>query len=219
MDLQIDGIYDQRTIKCLLDEGIRRFVFDFRPTSFNFFQQHRFLDLIKSCYRADCHYLLHFSNEADFIVKKFIEDLSSLNLLNMDRTFSLAFSDVHPMEYYEQFSMPYHLYYHRQVEHGLWKNSRFLRGIIYDFEFLNELHQGNGLLPFVQNFSQLIVGLQLVQTLVADWNSNFFPSLFDYFDFDVVSYPINKKVEVCYRNVDLALLRKQIIICKNNLES
>jgi hypothetical protein len=46
--------------------------------------------------------------------------------------------------------------------------------------------------------------------LRIDWNDNVFPSLFDYFDIDLMSFSINDKIEVCYRNVDLKKLTAEM---------
>jgi hypothetical protein len=55
--------------------------------------------------------------------------------------------------------------------------------------------------------------------LRIDWNSNVFPSLFDYFDFDLMSFPINSKIEICYRNVDLKKLTSEMAHVEKNKNS
>ena len=73
----IEGIYDQRTFNSLKEVGISSFSFDFRPTSFNFYQQYRFLDLIDKCFDSSHQYFLHFAGEADFVIQKMVDDLDA----------------------------------------------------------------------------------------------------------------------------------------------
>lgn len=214
MQLQIEGIYDQRTMKCLVEEGIRRFVFDLRPTSFNFYQHHRFFDLLDHFVNQNGDFVLHFCNEADFVIKKFIDDLKQLENLHPNKNFSLLFSDMQSATFYDQFDMGYAVFYRRDFSSTFWRDARNLQQIYFSFDFVQELHQSNGLMAFIQNFSHLIGGRDIPLTLCLDWNSNIFPSLFSYFDFDTLSFPINSKVETCYRNVDLNLLRKQLHFCR-----
>ena len=48
LQLKIDGVYDLRTAKYLLEEDIRHIGVDFRPLSRNFLQQYRFFEIFEN---------------------------------------------------------------------------------------------------------------------------------------------------------------------------
>ena len=52
--------------------------------------------------------------------------------------------------------------------------------------------------------------------LKSDWDHNLLTTLFDLFEFDLLSFPINSKIEVCYRNVDLKKLSSEMTILSKN---
>ena len=45
--IRIEGIYSGKTLEELSSNKVFDFVFDFRPKSFNFIQEHHFLKIIK----------------------------------------------------------------------------------------------------------------------------------------------------------------------------
>lgn len=211
---QIAGIYDQRTLKFLSDEGIKHFTFDLRPTSFNFFQLHRCLDLLKSNFSSKHHYSLHFAGEADFVIQKILQDLEALALPTHSSSFSLIFSDKQQAAFYDQFNCPYQLLIDSQADFLWLAQCRNLTGLIFSFEVLEQMHQSNQLLPFLKHLFKFTEQRSIELVLSAPWKANFFPSLLDYFDFDRLILSINPDVEVCYRNVDLVKLKKSIDACR-----
>jgi hypothetical protein len=52
--------------------------------------------------------------------------------------------------------------------------------------------------------------------LKVDWHNNLLTSLLDLFEFNLLSFPINSKIEVCYRNVDLKKLSFEMNLLKKN---
>ena len=72
--IKVDGIYDRRTLSALASLGTRDLCFDFRPKSFNFLQQHVFLDLLGTHNSSEKKIYLHYANEQDFMVQKMIDD-------------------------------------------------------------------------------------------------------------------------------------------------
>ena len=53
--------------------------------------------------------------------------------------------------------------------------------------------------------------------LKIDWQSDLLASLFEYFEFNLISFPINSQIEVCYRNVDLKKLSCEMEIFKKKM--
>lgn len=216
--IKIDGVYDKRTVRELDQVAIRDYGFDFRPLSFNFLQQYRFLELIDSCFSPLNRYFLHYSNERDYIVWKMINDLSSARSENMDG-FHLEFSDQQDSSYYNQFGLPYYWHYSPQVNmKQVFLNFKYLKGIVIPFNIMEEIHQSGNFHNFTQNFHKSSYGPMMERkielSLLLDWDSNIFPSLLEFFDFDMFSFAINHKTEICYRNVDLKRVKNQINHCR-----
>ena len=93
------------------------------------------------------------------------------------------------------------------------------RGLIFNFSFFEDLHKRGILNNFIANFytyykKHLSEDKQIVMRI--DWNDNVFPSLFDYLDIDLMSFSINDKIEVCYRNVDLKKLTEEMDVIEKN---
>ncbi|MCK5882184.1 MAG: hypothetical protein KAG61_00735, partial [Bacteriovoracaceae bacterium] len=124
------------------------------------------------------------------------------------------FSDKCSPNFYDQFEFPYFLHYSSELKLENYTKSKYLAGMIFDFNNLFEMHKEGSLFSFVQNFFQLTKDLNIELVLRSDWDSNYFPSLTEVLDFDSVALPINDKVEVCYRNVELGKLTKLLDIIK-----
>lgn len=207
MKLRIDGIYDLRTLEASEENSIDCFSFDFRPLSLNYYQQHRFLDLLKNIHSTKHKYFMHFANEADFVLEKCIEDISEYPQDN----FILEFSDVRKLNFYDQFKFPFYLHYSDELEINVFQESKYLNGIIFDFEFFNELYKKDEFYNFVTTFFNSIGESHNYKFILrVDWGSDIFPSLFEFFNFEYIALPINSKVETCYRNVDIAKLNAEL---------
>jgi len=206
-EIKINGIYDSRTIKGLRELGCSKFCFDFRARSFNFLQQHQFINILKVHYSTSEQIILKYENEADFIIKKMINDLKAIENINLDQNFCLEFSDNLGPEFYDQFEIPYYWHYSREVKWSKFQKSKYLKGIIIPFSLLEEAHESNQYYNFVNNFHSMIMSSdqknKLEVGLEIDWSSNLLPSLTEFFDFNFLSLSINDKVETCYRNVDI----------------
>lgn len=216
-NLKIEGIYDQRTLKLLKTRGLKDFGFDFSPKSFNFIQEHIFLkDLVPLLDSQDSVHL-HFSRSNDPMIKKVIDDLKGSNIKKEN-----IFLDCE-----EWFNPPsecglnYYLNYYPELETSACSGELF-KGIVFQFSFLEDLHRKNVLKNFISNFYTKFNHLLDEEKKIIvkmDWNHNVFPSLFDYFEIDLLSYSINSKIEICYRNVDLKKLTNEMILFKKNIES
>lgn len=217
--MRIEGLYDLRTLRTLKDSGIFDYGFDFRPTSFNFLQQYRFMDLMAQLDDSKSRYYLHFCNEADFVIAKFVEDLKKHYSENTDYgTFkdkvALEFSDYCTASFYDSFETPYYWNFHQERPLKDYLKSKHIKGLIFDFKWLHEKHEKGEFDSFFAHFLQVAAPFirerKLEFILKIDWDSHLFDSLFDYVDFKLLSLPVNEKIEVCYRNVDLNKASKNI---------
>ncbi|MBP9681633.1 MAG: hypothetical protein KBD76_09525 [Bacteriovorax sp.] len=214
--LRIEGIYDQRTLKHLKQKGLKDFCFDFSPKSFNFIQEYVFLEQFLNFLDPTDRIFFHFTRSNDPMVNKLIEDLkkSGISLSHVYFEFDEWTSEMTPLN----FKYNYLLHYAHNIDLALDIGENF-KGFIFHFHFFEELHLKNILIQFTNNFytrfnSQLKKDHLLL--LKIDWHSDLLSSLFDLVEFDLLSCPINSKIEVCYRNVDLKKLTSEMEFLKKN---
>ena len=210
--IRIDGVYDIRTLKSLIENQVYDISFDFRPKSFNFLQQYKFEEIYQQYKNHSLNFYLKFSEEQTFVVENIIKDKSSQNVF-------LEFDDNNSLEYYEQFKMKffYHYNFSRPISEII--ASPLLEGLIIPFGLLEQRQEKGNLLQMTSNFLTQIGNKKIKLILEGDWDSNLFPSLFELFDFDLYSLPVNHKIEVCYRNVDLNAMTKSLSICNSMINS
>lgn len=213
-NFKIEGIYDQRTLKLLKTQGLKDFGFNFSPKSFNFIQEHVFLDELVPLLDGNDNIHLHFSRSNDSMIAKVLADLAKTGFksenvyLNCDEWTDIPHN--HGIKFYLNYSSDINMSY---------CNSEYFSGMIFDFAFFEDLHIRGVLNNFITNFythfNKLLNNEKKI-ILRIDWSSNVFPTLFDYFDFDLMSFPINSKIEICYRNVDLKKLASEMAMIEKN---
>jgi hypothetical protein len=211
---KIEGIYDQRTLKLLKSRNIRDFGFNFSPKSFNFIQEHIFLgELIPLLDPKDRIYL-HFSRSNDPMIRKVLADLQKVGVEKENIFIECDEWSESPKE----LGVCYFLNYYPEID---LKNcdSIYFSGLVFSFSFFEDLHKRGVLNNFISNFYThfkkfLTEDKKII--LKIEWNDNIFPSLFDYFDVDLMSFPINSQMEICYRNVDLKKLANEMEFIKAN---
>ena len=214
--LRIEGIYDQRTLKHLKTFGMKDFCFDFSPRSFNFIQEYVFLEHILSQIGSTDRIFLHFLRSNDPMVLKIIEDLNKFkfNMNNVYFEFDEWSEEIKPIN----FSCNYLLSFSHGIDHAKFIGNNF-QGFIFNFKFFEELHNLNLLNNFATNFYtryHSIVSEKSLMLLKVDWEDNLLTTVFDLFEFNLISLPINSKIEVCYRNVDLKKLSNEMVLLKKN---
>ncbi len=212
--LRIEGIYDQRTLKHLKTFGMKDFCFDFSPRSFNFIQEYVFLEHILSQIGSTDRIFLHFLRSNDPMVLKIIEDLNKFkfNMNNVYFEFDEWSEEIKPIN----FSCNYLLNFSHGIDHAKFIGNNF-QGFIFNFKFFEELHNLNLLNNFATNFYtryHSIVSEKSLMLLKVDWGDNLLTTVFDLFEFNLISLPINSKIEVCYRNVDLKKLNNEMDLLK-----
>ena len=208
---RVEGIYDKRTIQRLKDLKLTDFAFDFRPRSFNFLQQHNFLDLLEILSLGDNIYL-NFENEADFVIQRILD--SAKDKIAKENIF-LEFSDDQEASFYESFELPYIWHFDSASKNiSSILESKLLKGVVLPFGELLKAHEKGILHNFSNNFHaqffELLTKNEGKLVLQMDWDSNLFSSAVEYFDFDMISVAISNKVEVCYRNVDLTKIQTHV---------
>lgn len=215
--LRIEGIYDKRTLKHLKTLGLKDFCFDFSPKSFNFIQEYVFLEQILNLLDPSDRVFVHFTRSNDPMVMKLTEDLKKAgqNLNNVYFEFDEWSAEVNPID----FSFNYLLNFSKDSDPAKLIGKNF-KGFVFNFDFFEQLHRSNLLNNFASNFYTRYhssLGENSLMLLKIDWHNNLLASLFDLFEFNLLSFPINSKIEVCYRNVDLKKLSSEMeVLQKNN---
>jgi len=211
---KIEGIYDQRTLKLLKSRSVRDFGFNFSPKSFNFIQEHVFLnELIPLLDPLDKIYL-NFSRSNDPMIGKVLEDLKKVGIQSSSLFLECDEWVGNPSD----FGIHYFLNYYPEIDMQKCVGE-FFSGMIFKFSFFEDLHQRGILNNFIANFythfkKYLTEDKKIIVKI--EWNDNVFPSLFDYLDIDLMSFSINSQIEVCYRNVDLKKLANEMEMIKQN---
>lgn len=213
--IRIDGVYDLRTLHSLQNIEIKDLGFDFRPLSFNFLQQYKFMDFVEDLKQSqtlnELKLYCHFCDESNDVIQKIKNDY--LELYPKDQLM-LEFSDFREASFYR--NLEHDFIWHYKAEFGVLDILKVpnLRGIVLDYHFLHQLHLDGVFDAFFNHFMQQILpklrtpGFQLI--LHCDWDSDLFPSLFDFVDFQMITLSINSKIEVCYRNVDISKATQNI---------
>jgi len=214
--LRFEGIYDQRTLKHLKLAGVKDFSFDFSPTSFNFVQEYVFLENLLTILDPNDKIFLHFKRSNDPMIEKIALDIqkNGRNLNNIFFEIDEWSKELSPQD----FSYNYLINYTKELDNKILKNAHF-KGFIFNFNFLETLYNQKILTKFAINFHtrfQAILAEDNLMVLQINWDSNLISTLFEIFDFNVLSYPINSNLEVCYRNVDLKKLSKELEMFKKN---
>lgn len=213
--LRVEGIYDKRTVKRLLDNNLKIWSFDFRPTSFNFLQQYLFLDILKTFNGDHQSLFLHFQNEADFMIFDMLEKVKSAGLSN----FFLEFSDHHNVQYYNQFHHPFWWVWDNEGDLADIIRSPYLEGLFLPYSLLIAIEKNGRLNEFILTLRQFLTINPRKKTiplgLKIKWDDSISPSIFKLLPFEILSVGIGPKIEVCYRNVDLERMEKEISYLKN----
>ena len=202
---KLDGIYDVKTIRQLLELGVKRFSFDMRPQSLNFVQHYRVLDIVSEIgIGGEKVFCFHFGNEFPMLVEKFIADLNerlSTTSTQWDQGhLQLEFSGRDDFDKMDQFCVPYRWHFYKGFNWSEASSAKNLTGLILPFYFLEDCLEEGSLHSLCMNLHTTFAHCRF--HLSHDWGSNVFPTLSELFDFDDVALPIDPNVEVCFRNVD-----------------
>ncbi|MBK26323.1 MAG: hypothetical protein CME70_20150 [Halobacteriovorax sp.] len=219
--LRLEGIYCPETITHLEERRIQDLGFDFRPKSLNFLQHYKFLEILESNYCANKNYWLHFDNEHPDLIKKLIVDSKEV-LAKHGATaecLSLEFSDSKDAAYYDQFDSKFAWNFTDMEALKKVIQAKNLSVLILPFTEIEHLQNTSKFHEFVASFHKTTFESlhknKIKLALKADWDSNLFPSLFEFIKFDFCSVPVNKKVEKSFRQIDYGKFDKNLDFYQN----
>ena len=210
--VRLEGVYDKKTALFLKKQGINEYTFDFRPRSFNYIQKHRFEEIMSQLYFSANGYYLHFCNENPSVIERIINDFKNIlqRPLSMDGNVFLEFSDNQSAAWYDHFGLPFYWHYNtcENIEGILCAQN--LQGIILDFEYCAQQYREQFFISFYKHIQSSRLKDELKLILSIDWNSNIPPVIEEYLDFDLISLPINAKIESSYRQVNYERLSREL---------
>lgn len=214
--LKISGIYDPRTLEFLQQEQIQSFSFDFLPLSSNFLPGHSFEEILKKYFVHEQNYFLYFAEEPDFVIKKTLNDISGIvghKLSELSNIF-LQFTTEVSASYAEQFSISYFLNVDAQTDLKKLERRPLLKGLSFSYANLESLGDHNQIFKRLEEIFTWAQARNIKIELRLEWGTSFSSSILDFFDFDYFNLSIGPKVEVCYRNVNLGIVGKEVKLIK-----
>lgn len=216
LEIVIQGIYDQRTIKFLRTKSINRYHFDFRPLSLNLMSMHNFQLFLEDEKTLKGTYGLHFFEEKDFVIKGFLENIGKkvADPHDIKNHFLLEFSDSINNSYYDQFKLPFWWHYQDDGNFIHILKAKYIRGIVLSQKYIIDLVNQSYHEQFIRSFYQIWENkkrddIKLILQVDADFS--LIPIIYDLFELSGLSYEIGPSVEVCYRNVHLKKLEEKIL--------
>ncbi len=206
LQFKFDGIYDSRTFKELKNDGVNHFSFDFNPRSFNFIPEHVFLTIFEKDISETDKIFLHFTHSKDAMVLKIYHEIYKRrgNLHNVFFEFDELINEI---------ELPSELKFYLLYSPSIFKVHSHLDkldGFIFPYELLEKINKESKLVTFYSNFFTHFKSLDLDSKLFIlklNWNELIDFRCLDTFDFNLISFPLNSDVEICYRNIDMPKLK------------
>lgn len=217
MKLRVHGIYDLRTLEPLKEGKVTHWAFDLRPKSLNFIPAYKLEEILnKEGMYADS-ISLHFASEKDFMIKKIIEDITKA-YPQIEGRLVLEFSDHESASFYNSFGLPFVWHYQTGKDSRDILASPLLKGLLFESDFLDEILASELERNFLMNlfsFNPKLLSRPIDFILNMSENTSFSRAFFEFLDFSMISLVLGPEMEVCYRNVDLNLLRQKLNSLKN----
>lgn len=225
--LYLKGITDEHGLKFANESKITTLGFDLRPTSFQFIQEYRLIELLSEYFNDQCTYVLHFDEEKEFVIERFLSDIKkdleqALEREDILRFFQLEFSDRQRSTFYESFERPYFWHIRDDVVLADHLSNSHLQGLILSFAAVEKMQLTGQLDEFYQNVLLEMSRLAPVDrpqiVIDCDWDSNLFPSLLETLTPHFLSLSLNEKVEKSYRLLDPLKLEQGLHFYNNFIQ-
>lgn len=202
MKLKVDGIFDENVFQFFLEKGVKDFIFDLRPLSFNFIQQYVFMRILEQEVYGTTSFSFKFEKEKEFVIEKFLIDIF---LFFPRNRFDLTFSDGQTFDFYDQFKIPYWVEFSdwQQLEKSI--NGHFLKGVILPLaEVIKMRQRGDGSSPALKINKMRKSTNEIKIALQTSWQRNFIDCdlIKNYKSIDFV-LKINDEITQDYRVIDV----------------
>lgn len=204
--LILGGLYDPNISKKYLANKDMALGFDFRPKSFNFFQQYKFNDLLLDLVASGRPILMKFSNEKQYLIQKFIADIEKKVGAIPSNIYLEISGEIECEANNYNLSLP--IIYHLSLKDPSIPNylRPSLRGVIID-DFYELMQNEEELLQCIKRLHQLYPWLASINLgLKVDWPSDLSYSWLQTLGIKFLYVEINHHVEDGYRQVNLKKL-------------
>lgn len=181
-----------------------------RPTSLNFCQLHNFVDIIKQSKDLSAKHFLQFQGERPFVINSILEQIKENVGQEIYDSLCLEFSDENSIDYYKSFGKKIYWHYRPGNLFSELLASEQLAGVVISYSYLIELYSKNELFEFISIFFKWIKDRDIEIILSVKNGEELFSSIIQKLDITRISFSIDSKVEVCYRNVDLNKVDSQL---------
>jgi hypothetical protein len=223
LNFKIDGIYDVKTKKLVSELGISQFTLDFNPRGPNFCPLETAISIMSTSAKPGAigheKFYLYFDQDSPVVIKRVLEEIKKeLPYLSTD-SYQLEFYDQREAAFFDQFNHPYIWHYQQGVPWKSIAESKLCKGIVLNYRLLEYFYHQKNLSSFLKTFYQITAKNQTEMFLKIDWGEELYQGILDQLHYDTISLPINQKVEICYRNVDLNKVQSYFIAQKNHLLS
>lgn len=210
MDIALKGLVSFENTKIAYDWGIRNFTFDHRPKSFNFLQMHE-LQKWNTILNRDVSISIEIENEKDIMVNSILDrveevfnhDIFSLEFFNEDRS-------IYDLD---KFNIDYSLHYRPSLSLSSLNHAKKLNRLIINYDLIQEFQGRGELFGFCQLLSELPCPIEVL----IDWDSDLSFQLFEYLPIETLSFEINPKVELGYRQPDMRTIIKVLNYLEENM--
>jgi hypothetical protein len=214
MLFKINGVYDLQTLHQIKDFGVDCVTFDMRPTSMNFIQLYKIKDMLLECGSMFDKFFLHFANEKDFMIENALTELSELDI---DDKIFIEFDDLRSATFYEQFNRNYIWTYNKHVDLEKLFQSTHFQVLKLDEQTIASLEVSGELFSVLKNIFELKSKIGFEVEISCSWRTSIPMSIFDFFEFDIISLSINEMVENSYRNINMEILEKNFLLLKKQI--
>jgi hypothetical protein len=203
MNFKVCGIYDLNTVKNLISLWIKDFEFDIRPKSLNFIQIDNVAEIVNNLSLNGLTISLYFEDDKDFVIQHTIKTLADKLTIttSSDFKYDLFVGGLNNVSFFNQFGLNFCWKYNELVDVDSLKELEFLKGVSFEYDFLERLMNFGHLFDFMKEFKSKCPEGTYFQ-FENKWDSSPMETITDFLDFRSIQYEISTYVENSFRNID-----------------
>lgn len=189
------GLYNAQNLKWLESIGHTKFELDLRPRSFQFLPHYQAHEIMGQA-DSRSQFRIHFQNEHDLLVQKFIDDCTFKNV-------SYLFSGERDATIVQKIKKPFYIEVGNEskelLESVFQSANRNFKGLVIDYGHLHFELMNSRITHLLTVLEKLKAAGEIELGLRLKFNEDIAPSVWDMFNFDFYSLEMSSQVEVGYR--------------------
>lgn len=222
MYFKVSHIYDSRTVAALKELGIRHFGFCFHPKNIRFLQHIEFLKILSEHLDSNTYFYLDIRGESSSLVDHLLAQVKEVSAQK-----GISFQNgniILETNHFYDFNIFHLLHFSLldPVEVGpLDQRIQQLSGFVFNYQELNDSHQKELIYNMKNDFSTHFSSAINEKTQLScqvKFRDDIYASILKIFNINMISVGIDEDVEVCFRNVDLQKLTKELKILMSKIE-